>query len=104
MENKVADALLRVFKEADAGECNSITTQQPLWVQELIKSYQRDEKIQAYVAQALSHQNLYFTYRGGILRYKGRIVVGETRNFRGTILQEVYGSTEGGHLGFMVFY
>lgn len=75
-KNKAADALSRA---PNLLTCNPITVVVPKWITEVIATYINDEKCQALLAEltidATSHPD--YTLKNGIIRYKGRIVVGQ---------------------------
>lgn len=98
-ENKVADALSRSPKFEDS--CESITTVTPLWVQRVIRSYQSDAFTSKILTTKAVDKTAYgdFSITEGILRYKGRVVVGNDADLRSAILTEIHNTTYGGHSG-----
>ncbi|KAL0285708.1 UNVERIFIED_CONTAM: Transposon Tf2-11 polyprotein [Sesamum angustifolium] len=77
-ENRVADALSIVEHEKEESNSNAITTQIPLWVQEIQTSYEGNTLfqtvVQAKILDATSFPN--YEYEAGVLRRSGRICVG----------------------------
>ena len=80
-ENRTADALSR---RDEGGNCHAISAALPVWIQELIRSYDTTEWIKERVAQlAVQAGNPQgYTLTNGVLRYKGRLVVGRTKHLR----------------------
>lgn len=83
-----------------------ITAVQPLWMQEVIQSYEGDDCAQEAILECtLSPQNVsYFNYQNGILKYKGRIYVGNTGDLRERIVTMIHTSSFGGHSGIQNTY
>jgi hypothetical protein len=108
-ENRVADALSRKFQEDTQEEdkekiqsCNQQTLVSiPAWLQEVQYSYAEDEhclKLMQELAIAQnSHHN--YTLQQGILRYKGKIYIGNTTDLRSKIFDTFHSSLFGGHSG-----
>lgn len=73
----MADALSR--KPSHDSYCAAISTCTPLWIQEVLGGYQNDQEALSMVAKlsidpsAVAH----FTIQEVVLRYKGRIWVGQ---------------------------
>lgn len=103
IENQAADALSR--RDAD-GEITQITAVQPLWIQEVIQSYEGDNWAQeAILESTLSPFNVsYFHYSSGILKYKGRVYVGSNGELREKIIIMIHTSSLGGHSGIQNTY
>jgi Integrase zinc binding domain len=76
------------------------------WMSDLKLSYDGDPWIldlqQKMVAQPLPDPK--FSTHQGLVRYKGRICVGATRNWRQQLLKEVHDSSAGGHSGATATY
>lgn len=98
-ENRAADALSRVRN--DGGNCLAITTMSPAWVQDAITSYIGDDYCTKLLAELavnqLSHPN--YTLDSGLLRYKGRVVIGSNTALKSQILATMHSSPYGGHSG-----
>lgn len=98
-KNRTVVALSRV--QETEKECVSITTITPLWIQEVIASYNGDSHCSKILSDLegnhLSHPG--YTVVSGLLRYKGRVVVGANSDFRVNILVAMYSSSYGGHSG-----
>ncbi|KAJ1700090.1 hypothetical protein LUZ63_008602 [Rhynchospora breviuscula] len=104
--NLVADALSR--REGDDCQFSELCLVSeiiPQWVVELQASYAGDEwilklKDQLKVSQPEHHLSEY----QGLLRYKGRICVGQSGNWRKKLIHEFHDSNLGGHSGILVTY
>ena len=79
----------------------AITAIKPKWREELHKSNERDEHYQTMVAECLLDPQIGADYRviDGMLKYKGKLVVGSTNNIRNSLLKTVYDTALGEHLG-----
>jgi Integrase zinc binding domain len=106
IDNKVVDALSR--SEGLIDDCvyslvdlQAFTELVPQWVSDLKSSYVGDfwiEELQhRFQNQDPQHQQL--TMHQGLLRYKERICVRATHNWRQQLLKEVHDSAQGGHFG-----
>ena len=81
----VADALSRCHEE---GSLITITTLVPECCQEIIASYEGDEKVKALLERATINRDEggdYFLV-GGLLRYQGRLVVGNNGELKKKIM------------------
>ncbi|KAK4388623.1 Retrovirus-related Pol polyprotein from transposon [Sesamum angolense] len=100
-ENRAADALSRVEHDRGESQANAVTTQIPLWLQDVQDSYEGNTLFQT-VVQAKTLDNLAFpdySYEAGILRRKGRICVGSHGGIREKIIRSMHDSALGGHSG-----
>lgn len=98
-ENRVADALSRL--SGDIGECYATTTVIPSWLQDVINSYAGDVGVQHILTSKQQDSNSLsqYTLDGPVIRYKGRLFVGEANGCREKILTEMHASPYGGHSG-----
>lgn len=103
-ENKAADALSRMGYSEE--ECTATTTLIPKWTEQIHQSYIGDSFIQTILDSKSADASRYleFHLEGGVLRYKGKIVVGNAFNFRMLILHEMHSSLYGGHSGVLGTY
>lgn len=103
LENKAADALSR--KDED-GEIQHATVLQPAWVQEVMKSYDNDTEAKDIIAECtMSPFNVsYYSYTDGILKYKGKIYIGNNADFRAQVINYMHSSSIGGHSGIQGTY
>ncbi len=103
-ENKVANALSR--QGWDIGHNMAITTIIPAWTYELEDSYKEGPYYQAIIEKLSLHPEELdsYTYKQGVLRYKGRICVGSSGNLREKLIKHFHHSTTGGHSGVLHTY
>jgi hypothetical protein len=113
-ENVAADALSRQFQQEEndsstvssssTSHCQAISVLVPTWLEDVTNSYQNDEKcltlLQDLALCKDSHPK--FTLQSGILRYQGRIYIGNTTDLRTKIFHAFHSSCFGGHSGHKV--
>jgi hypothetical protein len=106
VDNRAADALSRKFGEEITGELTTVTEILPTWLEELKESYKDDEwatqVLQVSTARAQEGEKV--TVHEGIIRYKGKIYVGNSFNWRNKVLQSLHDSSVGGHSGILGIY
>lgn len=103
-ENLVVDALSRRDSEEEDNLAISAVT--PAWVSELLESYRGDrdyERLIAHLAFQPGGSGPY-TINQGVLQYKGRICVGETRELRDKLIKQFHDFALGGHSGIQHTY
>lgn len=102
-ENGVADALSRREEEATVAHINII---QPMWITEVIGSYEGDSWAQEAIAECTVRplDVSFFHYESGLLKFKGRVYVGSTSDLRSKILTYIHQSNMGGHSGIQGTY
>ncbi|KAH6786813.1 hypothetical protein C2S52_006365 [Perilla frutescens var. hirtella] len=73
----------------------------PEWVQEVLTSYAEDVLCKDIIAAKHVDPEAYpkFTLTQGILRYKGRVVIGNTQELKAKILTTMHNTPYGGHSG-----
>ncbi|XP_071929042.1 uncharacterized protein [Coffea arabica] len=78
----------------------------PEWAKEVMESYQGDEEVQEMIkGLVLTPGSLQdYSYQDGIVRYKGRVVVGKEGGIRRKIIIAIHDSQLGGHSGVQVNY
>ncbi|KAJ1701330.1 hypothetical protein LUZ63_001109 [Rhynchospora breviuscula] len=111
-ENKVADALSRVQGQnwqiiEQTAEVIAVSEILPQWTQELIQSYEGDawaEEIKNKAVSQAGESDPTYSIKNGILRYKGRLCVGNAGDWRNKIMQCLHDSSIGGHSGINVTY
>ncbi|KAJ1702159.1 hypothetical protein LUZ63_001938 [Rhynchospora breviuscula] len=111
-ENKIADALSRreghcVDDVVDIAELAAVTTLLPRWVEDIQLSYIDDPWIatlqtKAREQEAFEHKLI--TNNQGLIRFKNRICVGHSGNWRHHLIKEVHDSSVGGHSGIFNTY
>jgi hypothetical protein len=107
VDNKVADALSRKFEETREGDFEdqtlfSITFPSPTWVEEIKATYESDPVLQGKISELLADAGnvSQYSFRSGLLLYKGRIVVGNVDSIRSKILHFIHDSPTAGHSGY----
>lgn len=83
-----------------------VSTCVPIWLTELSVGYKEDEQTKkVLIALSLGDTNYpKFQLQDGILRYAGRIWVGNNTRLQHKILQSMHSSALGGHSGIQVTY
>ena len=73
----------------------------PEWYQEVIDSYEGDNKIKAVLEKLTigAQETEGYTLNQGLLRFHGRIVIGENTRIKERIFQALHESPLGGHSG-----
>ncbi len=81
-EDLAADALSRVKFEEGSIKATMVVV--PTWVNELTESYKRDEYVQPIIMEltVLPGSRPDYSYQQGVLKYKGRILVGKNGALR----------------------
>lgn len=101
--NKVADALSRVGHLYPI-QATSVT--QPLWIQEVINSYELDTQAQELLRQlAVTGVNAHgYSLKEGIIRHPDRIWVGANVGLQTKLIQAFHTSPVGGHSDIQATY
>ncbi|KAJ3685492.1 hypothetical protein LUZ61_014656 [Rhynchospora tenuis] len=107
IENKAADALSRIHgqEESEVLSLHAITELVPSWIEDIQQSYVNDpwiEDLKEKMKENTSDDKI--TVHQGIVRYKNRICVGSSGEWRDKLLSEVHDSTLGGHSGVLATY
>lgn len=104
-ENSTADALSRKIS-GNTGELLAISTCIPLWLTELAAGYKEDTQTSSVLAELSvgGSVNPKFQLKDGILRYAGRIWVGNNATIQQKIMSSMHSSALGGHSGIQVTY
>jgi RNase H-like domain found in reverse transcriptase/Reverse transcriptase (RNA-dependent DNA polymerase)/Integrase zinc binding domain/Retroviral aspartyl protease/Integrase core domain/Retrotransposon gag protein/Chromo (CHRromatin Organisation MOdifier) domain len=106
IENKAADALSRRPGLRQGSENYAITEITPSWLQELQTSYEQD----VWANQVLHGRLQIPEGKGellvhkGIIRFNGRVYVGNNHGWRSKIVQALHDSSIGGHAGIQGTY
>ncbi|KAJ3703306.1 hypothetical protein LUZ61_007011 [Rhynchospora tenuis] len=108
--NVVADALSRregyLTADSSSSELCVVSEITPQWVSELVSSYENDAWIQG-LKQKLQEEDVtthHLSEHQGLLRYKGRLCVGNAHQWRDKLFHEFHSSNLGGHSGALVTY
>ena len=99
-ENMVANALSRRDENA---VYQSIVAVVPKWMIELAKSYEKTEWLKEIIAQLVVNPTNYILVNG-LIRYKGRLVVGDDTTLKDKILKALHCSLIGGYSGIRATY
>ncbi|XP_019184593.1 PREDICTED: uncharacterized protein LOC109179543 [Ipomoea nil] len=103
--NCVANALSRKM-EINQAEHLAISTVRPLWIEEVIKSYEEDDLASKVLTEQLitAEEASLFTVVDGLIKYKGRLYIGQKGDLRSKLLLQLHNSPIGGHSGQQVTY
>jgi len=101
-ENRATNGLSRCFE----GASTTITSIIPDRYQEVTTSYEKGGWTKELLEQLILNPNSRqgFTLSNGLMRYKGRLVIGDREILRGKILDSLHGSLVGGHSGMQNTY
>ncbi|KAL3513664.1 hypothetical protein ACH5RR_026381 [Cinchona calisaya] len=99
IDNGVPDGLSRWVEATKEDFLCEITYVQPQWLLEVIQSYEGDEDFQKLIAAQLIHSgnSIDYSYEGGILKYKGKIMIGDMGGVRNKILHNLHNSAIRGY-------
>jgi hypothetical protein len=101
-DNTAADALSRRF-----ASLNALSAITPTWILEVVNSYSADDKTQKLVQQYLitpPEHNSDYSMQAGVLRFKGRLVLGQDKALHQRLFVALHYSTLGGHSGIKATY
>ncbi len=98
-ENLAVNALSR--RGLEEGSVQALTTVIPTWVNEVIESYKGDSRVQQIIAEVLQQPESQgnYSYQQRVLRYMGRIYIGNKGTLRRELIDHMHTSLLGGHLG-----
>lgn len=104
-DNVIADALSRQVHDQQETVA-ALTVCQPVWLEEVIASYQQDSKAQQLLSSLSVDANAkpQFQLDKGIIRYQGRIWLGSDKGLQMKIFKAFHSSALGGHSGAPVTY
>lgn len=103
--NAAADALSRKYEDND-NACLALSECTPTWLDAVVQGYYSDE----YSKQLLTEVSLdpnarnQFQLSQGVMKFKGRIWVGNNTSIQQQLLNNLHSSPMGGHSGFPVTY
>lgn len=97
-ENRAADALSRAPIEPAA---MALSIVKPVWLEEVQNTYTQDDSCLQLIAKlSITPTSIPgYTLSNGILRHKGKILIGTTRDMRSQLLHSFHQSALGGHSG-----
>jgi hypothetical protein len=103
VENAVADALSRVSYLMTLSQVSEV---QPIWVQEVLNSYETDMEAQELKTQLLiqSPNEQGYSLHQGIIRRNGVIWIGDNSALRTKLITTLHDSAIGGHSGVHATY
>ena len=103
-DNRVADALSR--RAPDNGQCCAISVLKPQWCQAVLDGYLDDTESKELLAKLSLNPVAVpdFELHDGLLRYKGKIWLGNNVTLHHTVMTAMHCSAVGGHSGFPVTY
>ncbi|CAO2200139.1 unnamed protein product [Urochloa humidicola] len=103
LDNKAADALSR---QTSPEQCSAISVSTPKLLEVVIEGYQQDPTTKALLAElALTGQNdKGYSLEEGVIRYKGRIWLGNNQEAHQAIMLALHTSGIGGHSGATATY
>jgi hypothetical protein len=101
VENIVADALSQQEPAVSAISCVT-----PSWITDVENSYSQDTTYKSIIEQILINSQMlpHYSIHAGVLRYKGRICVGDNADLKKNILTSLHSSAIGGHSGIRATY
>jgi hypothetical protein len=104
VDNGAADALSR--KSLSPACCLDISSCQPQWLTQLQQSYEGDPYTSEVIAKVTMDESVvpHFKWQQGVLRYKGRIWVGDLPDLHSKLLSAFHDSVLGGHSWVPVTY
>jgi hypothetical protein len=101
-ENLVVDALSKKYCKLF-----SISVAKPMWIKEVLASYGNDTTITSLLEEFLitpPPPGSHYSIQAGILRYKGKIMVGSNTQLRLKLIKALHSSAVGGHSGMRASY
>ncbi|KAL2250254.1 UNVERIFIED_CONTAM: Transposon Ty3-I Gag-Pol polyprotein [Sesamum indicum] len=98
-ENRAADALSRMDQVIDTQHSCAISTQIPMWMQEVQASYEGNTLFQTVIQAKIIEPQSFpdYAYEIGVLKKQGRLCVGSHGEIRQKILKALHDSALGGH-------
>jgi hypothetical protein len=101
VENTAADALSRQFQQYEDDSCSLISQAIPAWTEDISLSYEKDEACTKLLQELAINKdsNPKFSLHNGILRYKGKLYIGQSTDLRTRLFHAFHSSSLGGHSG-----
>lgn len=82
----------------------AVSTAQPVWLQEILNSYEVDPEAQLLIQAISSADHPGFQLTQGLIRFQGRIWVGANVGLQTKLIQSFHSSPVGGHSGVHATY
>ena len=84
----------------------TVTTIQPVWLSTVLDNYASDPSVQALLQQLAMDPSASGPYSlsQGIIRFHGRILIGEVPALQKQLISAFHDSPQGGHSGFPMTY
>lgn len=103
VDNKAADALSRVASEI---QLTAISVSTPVWIQEVLKSYEMDPHAQDLLKElAVQSPNAQgFSLNNGLIYRQQQLVVGQNVGLHTKLIAAFHSSAMGGHSGVFATY
>lgn len=103
--NSAVDALSRKDNLGDE-QAMAISSGVPMWIQEVVQGYDKDEFSSQLLTELAVQPTTreHFSLQNGLLRYKGRVWVGDNSELQHKLIVEMHDNPVGGHSGFSVTY
>ncbi|CAN6326944.1 unnamed protein product [Urochloa humidicola] len=103
--NQAADALSR-YPQSESESVMAISVSSPTWMDKLQSGYEDDPEAQRLLTELsiLSPNDKGYALSDGLIRYKGRVWVGNNKLAQQHILQALHSSGLGGHSGILATY
>ena len=85
-------------------ELSAVSSCVPEWLKEVERSYANDAKVKDIIEGVVINPTEFehYTFQNGIFRYKGKLFLGDDKEFKDRILAEVHDSAEGGDSGVVI--
>lgn len=103
--NNAVDALSR-REDENVGQLSAISASTPMWLHQIAKGYEQDSFSSQLLAQLAidAAAREHYSLKDGLIRYKGRIWVGDNSKLQKQLIHELHSNPVGGHSGFPVTY
>lgn len=101
-DNNAADALSR--RPHPEGDLFAISSATPVWLQQVISGYQDDPEALKLLASLAVKESFPYCLQDGLIRYKGRVWLGNNSALQSKVVAALHFGALGGHSGFPVTY
>jgi hypothetical protein len=88
----------------ELSEFLAISTCSPLWLQDIVKGYASNPFPAQLLTELVVHPQarIDFSLHQGLMKYKGRVWIGNNSSLRKQIITALHDSPVGGHSGFPI--